>query len=116
GAAAYVRRQGPAGPSPDALQCPDLIFANHPFPLLRLHETAGQKRRQTEVAVLALEPPVILLDDTAALRTRGLEIAEIARHFVAWKRLGPVHDAPGHLGDFLHDLGTREPAVLHLLD
>ena len=110
------RGEGPALPAAETLQRAELFVADQRLDFLRLHEPARQKRGQAEVALLTLEPAIILLDHGAALGARSFEIAEIARHFIARIRFGALDNVPGHVGDLFHELRTREPPVLHLLE
>src|SRR5712691_12423738 len=110
------RGEGPALPAAETLQRAELFLADQPLDFLRLHEPARQKRGQAEVALLTLKPAVILFNHAAALGARSFEIAEIARHFIARIRLGALDYVPGHVGDLFHELRTREPPVLHLLE
>src|ERR1051326_4308011 len=82
GVEADDRGEGPALAAAKSLQRAELFLADQPLDLLRLHEAARQKSGQAEIALLALEPAVILLDHGAALGAGRFEIAEIARDFV----------------------------------
>src|SRR3989441_13371764 len=61
------RGKGSALPTAETLQRAELFLADQPLDFLRLHEPAREKRGQAEVALLALKPAIILLDNAAAL-------------------------------------------------
>ena len=101
-------------PAPEALQRSDGALPDELFDLFGFHQPAGKPGRQAPIALLALEPAVVLLHRPPALGTGRFEIAEVAGHFVALELFRPADDAPGHVGNLGHELGPRESPMRHL--
>src|SRR6185369_7214870 len=57
---------------------------------------------------------VVFLHHAAAVGAGSLQRCVVTGHGVAVVLLRLLDDVLGHLGDFLHELGTRKLAVLHL--
>ena len=96
------------GPT-DPLLMQFLDFGNLQLP-------AGHDFPQREIAFLALELFVILLDLAAAFRARDLSASPKSPGTVSLScRFALANDVPRHLGDFLHELLALQLAARHLL-
>ena len=103
-------------PGTEPLERAEGAGGNELFDLAAFHEAAGEELRHTEVATGALEAAVVFFDLAAALGAGGVQVAEVAGHLVALEGLGAFDDAPGHLGDVLHELRPGVATGFHLLE
>ena len=87
--------KGPAHFAAEPLQGADDAFGDQFLDFGDFHLAAGDDFPEGEVAFLALEFFVILLDDAAAFRAGGFQFAEIAGHGVAFIALGLGDDSRG---------------------
>src|SRR5207344_386867 len=88
----------------EALQGPDLALLDELLDLRGLELPAREDPPQREVALLALELLVVLLDDATALRTRRRKRRVVAWHRLALVRLGALDHVARHLLDAAHEL------------
>ena len=91
----------------------DLLVAKEFGHLLRGPFPARQHLPEVKIAGQALEAPVVLLHDAAALGTGMVHGGEGGVRNLAV--LDALHQLPGHGLDMLHELLARQTALLHLL-
>ena len=95
------------------MQRPHLALGNEFLDLGNLKLAAGHDLPQAEIALLALKLLIVLVYVAAALGTRHLQRPEVTRHGVALMQLGLGDDCAGHVGDFLHEIGSLHFPARH---
>src|SRR4029079_7412173 len=113
---AQLDRRGERTPQPaaEAFERADLALAQQRVGFADLELASAHDLPEAEVARLALELLVVLVDLAAALRAARRERAEVARDRVALVALRLADDVLGDLDDLAHERIALQLPALHL--
>ena len=111
-------REGSAHLATKPVQRPDAAVGYQFIRLGQLKLSPAHDFPETKVAVvdLAVEPLVSLLNQSAAFRAAGLELAVIAGDGVAVVGLGRLDDPVGHRANLVHERLPVEISALNFLE